>query len=127
MTARERSTLYVKDMLKYARYAERFVASTTKEEFEQNEEKQLAVVRALEVVGEAAKSVPEEVRTLEPEIPWPRISGMRDKLIHHYFGVRLDAVWAVPQKDVKSLIPQLQPLIDTLETSADSNGPKADA
>jgi uncharacterized protein with HEPN domain len=71
-------------------------------------------LRALEVIGEAAKSVPESIRSKEPDIPWKQIAGMRDKLIHHYFGVRLDTVWAVATQDVQDLLPKLERLYANL-------------
>lgn len=54
-----------------------------------------AVVRNLEVIGEAVKGLSEDVRANNPDIPWTQIAGMRDVLIHHYFGVNLDIVWQV--------------------------------
>jgi uncharacterized protein with HEPN domain len=54
-----------------------------------------AVIRNLEVIGEAVKGLSEELRTANPDIPWKQIAGMRDVLIHHYFGVKLETVWQV--------------------------------
>ena len=66
-----------------------------------------AVIRSLEVIGEAAKRIPDEIRTKYPDIPWKRMAGMRDKLIHEYSGVDLEIVWTV----IKEELPQLKPLI----------------
>ncbi len=66
-----------------------------------------AVVRALEGIGEAAKKIPRTVRDRYPELPWQAIVGMRDKLIHEYFGVNLDVVW----KTIHTDLPALQPVI----------------
>jgi uncharacterized protein with HEPN domain len=109
-------------MLSYARLVETFVAGVSKQEFEQNTEKQFAVVRALEVIGEAANNIPEAHRLLAPEIPWKQISAMRDKLIHHYFGVRFDTVWTVATREVGVLVVELERLLATLE-AADSKTP----
>lgn len=54
-----------------------------------------AVIRNLEVIGEAVKGLSEELRTANPDIPWKQIAGMRDVLIHHYFGIKLETVWQV--------------------------------
>ena len=70
-----------------------------------------AVVRSLEVMGEASKHIPVEVRERYPEIPWKRMSGMRDKLIHEYSGVDLETVWGV----VKEELPPLKPFFDRLK------------
>ena len=69
-----------------------------------------AVVRSLEVMGEAAKRIPEEVREKYPQIPWKRMTGMRDKLIHEYSGVDLEIVWGV----VKEELPPLKPLFERM-------------
>ena len=67
-----------------------------------------AVVRELEVAGEATKQLPASVSRKYPEIPWSDMAGMRDKLIHFYFGVDMEIVW----ETVKVRIPQLEPLIE---------------
>lgn len=69
-----------------------------------------AVVRSLEVMGEAAKRIPEEIRGKYPAIPWKRMTGMRDKLIHQYSGVDLEIVWGV----IKTELPPLQPLFEEM-------------
>ena len=69
-----------------------------------------AVVRSLEIMGEAAKRVPADLRDKFPEIPWKRMTGMRDKLIHEYSGVDLEIIWGVITED----LPPLKPLFDRL-------------
>lgn len=102
-------------MLSYARDARDFATGIEKSDFIENREKQYAIVRALEVVGEAAKGVDADVRAIKPEVPWRQIAAMRDKLIHHYFGVRLDEVWSVLDRDVPDLITHLESLVGQLE------------
>lgn len=67
-----------------------------------------AVIRALEVIGEAAKNVPAQLRKRYPSVPWRVVTGMRDKLIHGYFGVDLERVWETVRDD-------LPPLVETIE------------
>ena len=93
MSARRDYTDFLRDILAYAEKAERFVRGIDFETFQKDEEKSLAVVRALEVIGEAARHVPATVRQQYPQIPWEEMVGMRSKLIHDYFGVDLRVVW----------------------------------
>jgi len=61
------------------------------------------VVRAIEIIGEAAKNVPEQVRKKYPDVPWKQMAGMRDKLIHEYFGVDLEILWETAKDDMPRL------------------------
>jgi uncharacterized protein with HEPN domain len=62
-----------------------------------------AVIRNLEVIGEAVKGLSDELRTSNSDVPWKQIAGMRDVLIHHYFGVKLDTVWQVVAEHLPTL------------------------
>ena len=64
-----------------------------------------AVVRVLEIVGEAVKKIPQSIRKNYPEIPWKDMAGMRDKVVHEYFGVKLERVWETIQSDIPSIKP----------------------
>jgi uncharacterized protein with HEPN domain len=71
-----------------------------------------AVIRNLEVIGEAVKSLSEELRSANPDVPWKQIAGMRDVLIHHYFGVKLETVWQVVAVQLPRLSRRIQQLSD---------------
>jgi len=73
------------------------------EDFEADRKTINAVIRSLEIICEAAKKIPTEVRVRYPQIPWNEIAGMRDKLIHEYFGVDLEIVWETIQSDLTDL------------------------
>ena len=90
--------------------AQMFVAKMNYEEFIKDDKSAFAVIRALEIIGEAAKHVPDEFRSQNPEIPWKDLAGMRDILIHRYFGVDPETVWTV----VKEEIPQFRPLLEKI-------------
>jgi uncharacterized protein with HEPN domain len=89
----KKDNAYLKDMLDAISDIELFIANITEAEFHKNKEKKYAVVRALEITGEAAKNVSKELRAKHKEIPWKDIAGMRDKLIHWYFGIKWELVW----------------------------------
>ena len=72
-----------------------YVSGMTFESFAADTRTQDAVIRNLEILGEAAKSLPEQLRAKYPGIPWKSMAGARDRLIHHYFGVNLDVVWQI--------------------------------
>ena len=98
---------YLNDIYKYASKAIEFVQDVSAEDFLEDDKTVFAVIRALEVVGEATKSVSDDVRNKYPEIPWRNLAGMRDKLIHHYFGVDLELLWTTVNQDLPQLLEQL--------------------
>jgi uncharacterized protein with HEPN domain len=106
-----RDEAYLLDIVLAARKALQFVQGVSREQFEQNELIQNAVLRPLEVIGEAAGRVAEATRSKHPEIPWEQMVGLRNRLIHEYFRVDYGTVWDTIHNDLPSLIRQLEPLI----------------
>jgi uncharacterized protein with HEPN domain len=86
---------------------ESYTKDVSENDFIENFLIQDAVMRNLEIIGEASKKLSNEVKKTNPEIPWKKITGMRDKLIHDYFGVDLISVWAVVDSDLGELKKQL--------------------
>jgi uncharacterized protein with HEPN domain len=66
-----------------------------------------AVIRNLQVMGEATKKLSMQLREVHPQIPWREMAGMRDKIIHEYFGINYDIVWTVASQEVPQLFPQI--------------------
>jgi uncharacterized protein with HEPN domain len=95
--------LYIQDVLENIEAIEGYVQSKTEEQFYGNRQVQDAVLRRLEIIGEAVKNVDEDFRSRYPEIPWKKIAGLRDVLIHEYFGVSLKRVWRVIKIDLVDL------------------------
>jgi uncharacterized protein with HEPN domain len=79
-----------------------------------------AVIRNIEILGQAVKGISDDTRALEPAVPWRKIAGMRDKLIHEYFGVDLALVWDVVEDELPALRPQLERLSQRLREKASS-------
>jgi uncharacterized protein with HEPN domain len=98
----------LQDMLDYAQKAVRFCEGKSRNEFEQDELLQLAVVRVIELIGEAASRVAADVRNQVPTIPWQDIVGTRNRLIHGYDRVDLRIVWDTVQDDLPLLIKTLR-------------------
>lgn len=83
------------------------------EEFYENVEKQDAVLRRLEIIGEAVKHLPDGIRENHPDIPWRQIAGMRDIIIHEYFGITLEMVWVVATEDIFDLKAKVEKIIES--------------
>lgn len=83
---------YLDDIIEEISNIEEFIRGLTREEFLSDKKTINAVIRSLEVIGEASKNIPEEIKSANPGVPWREMAGMRDELIHEYFGVDLEIV-----------------------------------
>jgi len=108
----------IKDILQNMRDAEQFIQGMTYEQFVAGKKTMNAVLRSIDVSGEAVQRVPDDVRAQYPQIPWKEMAGMRDKAIRLYFSVDNETVWLV----VKERIPSLQPLIEQIVRDLEVQG-----
>jgi uncharacterized protein with HEPN domain len=102
---------FVEDILDAMDKAQILVEGFTYKEFETDFRTNFAVVRALEIIGEAAKRLPVSLREQYPEIPWRGMAGMRDRIIHGYDTVDLQIVWDVVKQDIPEIRPQIQQIL----------------
>jgi uncharacterized protein with HEPN domain len=105
---------FLQDIVENAQKAISFVEKVNFQDFKKNEEKIFAVIRALELIGEAAKNIPKSVRSINPEIPWDEMCGMRNKLVHEYFGIDVKVVWKTVRQDLPPLIEAVTALMRNL-------------
>lgn len=110
--------LYIKDILENMQDAEEFIRGMSYEQFHADKRTLNAVLRSIEVIGEATKNVPEEIRTRYPKVPWKEMAGMRDKVIHFYIGVNTEIVWLAAKERIPSLLPLIEQILHELEEQA---------
>ena len=104
--------LYLQDIWESILAIEEYAQGLSKEAFGENRQSQDAIIRRFEVLGEAVKNISEDYKNKHPEIPWKEMAGMRDILIHEYFGVNIDRVWETIKKDLPPLKKNLSNLIN---------------
>lgn len=100
-------TDYFQDIINSIEEIESFVSDQSFQQFADDKKTINAVIRSLEVIGEAARNIPQEIKSKYPTIPWKKMTGMRDKIVHEYFGVDLEIVWQTVKED----LPKLQEMI----------------
>ena len=102
---------FLADILDCLEQAQAFVVGMTFEDFSSDRKTRFAVVQALEIVGEATKRLPSELKDRYPNLPWRDMAGMRDKLIHDYFGIDPQVVWETVTEDVPALEPEIRSIL----------------
>ncbi len=110
--SKRNADVYLQDILESIQQIEEYLKDVTEDEFYRNTEKQDAVLRRLEIIGEAVKNVPESIRKEHDEVPWKQIAGMRDVIVHAYFGVTLSMIWVVAQQDIPVLRDNIRKIIN---------------
>ena len=109
--------VYLKDILKAIESIEIFVKDMSFEDFKKNDLVASAVLRKFEIIGEAVKNIPKELTQDYPDIPWKSMAGMRDRLIHFYFGVKYDLVWQTIKKEIPNIKSLVEKILKNLSKS----------
>lgn len=107
----KKDKIYLQHIFEATGYIENFIGTMGKDEFLKNVMVQSAVIRQLEIIGEAVKNLSGIMRRKYKEILWSDIAGLRDKLIHGYFGVDLKLVWKISTKDIPELKEQISKIL----------------
>lgn len=103
---------FLRDIREAIKRIEGYIEEMDYEEFLQDIKTQDAVVRNIEVIGEATKNISNELKGKYPQVPWKELAGVRDKLIHHYFGVNYDIVWTIVKEELPEIIFQIEEIFD---------------
>ena len=110
------SKIYLRDIFDAMISIETFIGKMDFDQFKEDDKTTSAVIRKLEIIGEATKHIPQNITQKYPTVPWKEMAGMRDKLIHFYFGVNLKLVW----QTVKHRFPQVKPSIKQILDEMDN-------
>ncbi len=108
--------VYIEDILDSITKIQQYTQTIDEQDFLTNTQLQDAVLRRLEIMGEAVKNIPQAFRDRYPQIPWKKIAGLRDVLIHEYFGVNIHRAWKVSKQDIFVLSDELKKVKKDLET-----------
>ncbi len=107
--------LYLYDIIECCDRVADYVCGVSEKDYHENPMLQDALVRNIEVVGEAVKNLSPEITNEHPQIAWSQIARMRDKIAHHYFRINLDVVWKTATGDLPTLRPQITAIYENLE------------
>jgi len=110
--------VFIQDILESIELIKGYTKGVNEDDFfdkDDNLQMKDAIIRRLEIIGEAVKSIPDGFRKKHPDIPWKQISGMRDVIIHEYFGVKLERVWKTAKKDLPELKKAISRILEKIK------------
>ena len=106
---------YIQDIIDSIKETEEFTKELSFDDFKQDKKTVNAVIRSLEIMGEAAKKIPDDLRRKYSKIPWKEMAGIRDKLIHEYHGVDLEIIWKVVKEELPPVKPNILKMLKEFE------------
>ena len=109
------SKLFLKDIIDSMNDIEKFVDNMSLQELKRDKKTLNAVIRSLEIIGEATKNIPKEIKLKHKEIPWKEMAGMRDVLIHAYFGIDYNLLWTAIKKNIPEIKPKIKKILKEVE------------
>ncbi|MCX6822164.1 MAG: DUF86 domain-containing protein [Candidatus Aenigmarchaeota archaeon] len=113
------TSVFIKHILESIERIEEYVKEISEKQFFEETQVQDAIIRRIEIIGEATKNLPNGFRKKHSEVPWNEITGARDKLIHGYFGVDLDLTWDIVKKDLPELKKKVEKILKEIEETKD--------
>jgi uncharacterized protein with HEPN domain len=117
LTYRRYSTQFLFDIIESVADIEEFIKGIEFDEFSSDKKTVYAVMKALEIIGEASKNIPESLKNEHSEVPWKLMAGIRDKVVHGYFVVDLPIIWSTVKKDIPSLKEPLEEILEEIKQS----------
>ena len=111
MSRKRRDKEYLADVVEAVQRIVSYTAELSYEEFLADRKTQDAVLRNLQVMGEAVKKLSAPVKQAHPHLPWKQVAGMRDKVVHDYFGINYDIVWALAKQELPAMLPSLAAIL----------------
>ena len=111
--------IFLQDIVESAEFVQSYIQGISEGEFYQSTEKQDAILHRIQIIGEAAKNIPDEHRQEWPHVPWRAIAGMRDIIVHEYFGITLSMIWKLAVEDVPVLRDQVKEILESYQNNSD--------
>ncbi len=124
MKKKDRSELYLKDLMDSMDQVMTYVDGMTFNEFEKDKMRIDAVLRNIQIIGEAARNISEEIKEKYPDIPWRRMIGLRNIVVHAYFGVDLEMIWRISTVNIPETQPQLEMIVENFKEGNEEEDPE---